>query len=68
MKEYTYRTDGELGAIVAEDFADACRQLDAKITRAALLDGGWAWVDDCDGIERPYEIGPLPVEILYPED
>jgi|APGre2960657404_1045060.scaffolds.fasta_scaffold10890_7 hypothetical protein len=56
-REYTYRTDGEMGEIDAVDFADACAQLDAMFTPAVIADGGWGWVDDCDGEQPRYEIG-----------
>lgn len=57
LKDYTYRTDGELGVIEAVDFADACAQLDAMVPQACIEDGGWGWVDDCDHEEPRYEIG-----------
>lgn len=57
MKNYTYRTDGELGTIEAVDFASACAQLDAMCDDAVVANGGWGWVDDCDGEQPRYEIG-----------
>ena len=57
LKDYTYRTDGELGTIEAVDFADACAQLDAMVPQARIEDGGWGWVDDCDHEQPRYEIG-----------
>jgi hypothetical protein len=57
LKDYTYRTDGELGTIEAVDFADACAQLDAMFDDAIIESGGWGWVDDCDHEQPRYEIG-----------
>ena len=57
LKDYTYRTDGELGTIEAVDFADACAQLDAMFDDAIIANGGWGWVDDCDRKQPRYEIG-----------
>jgi hypothetical protein len=56
-REYTYRTDGEMGTIDAVDFDHACAQLDAMFTPAVIADGGWGWVDDCDHEQPRYEIG-----------
>ncbi len=57
LRDYNYRTDGELGTIEAVDFADACAQLDAMFDDAVIADGGWGWVDDCDDDHPRYEIG-----------
>lgn len=57
LREYTYRTDGELGTIEAATFEGACAQLDALVPAAAIADGGWGWVDDCDDEQPRYEIG-----------
>ena len=57
LREYTYRTDGELGVIEAATFEDACAQLDAMVPQACIEDGGWGWVDDCDNEQPRYEIG-----------
>ncbi len=57
LRDYTYRTDGELGVIEAATFQDACAQLDAMVPQACIEDGGWGWVDDCDGEQPRYEIG-----------
>ncbi|MGA1384350.1 MAG: hypothetical protein ACO32S_05530, partial [Steroidobacteraceae bacterium] len=64
--EYTYRTDSELGTLIAPDFAGACRQLDDMMTMDVLRDGAWGWVDDCESDDH-YEVGPLPFEMRYPD-
>ncbi len=67
MKTYTYATDGETGTIEAPDFSSACEQLAAMVGWAAMVDGGWGWVDDCDTGER-YERGPLTPDDLTRDD
>lgn len=68
MKTYTYATDGETGTIEAPDFSSACEQLAAMVGWAAMVDGGWGWVDDCDGQEARYQRGPLTPDDLTRDD
>lgn len=54
MKEYEYCTDGESGVVEATDLAsaleEACRE--GGVTRRAIADGAFCWVEDPDTGER----------------
>lgn len=68
MTTYRYSTDGESGTIEASDFSAACERLAAMVGWAAMFDGGWGWVDDCDGQEARYQRGPLTPDDLTRDD
>jgi hypothetical protein len=50
--QYCYKTDGESGIIQASSIEDARDKMivEAGLTKAAIKDGGWGWVEDCDGV------------------
>lgn len=53
--KFAFATDSETGHITAENFGDACEQLDAMFTPEIIADGGFGWVQDTDGYR--YTIG-----------
>ena len=56
MKTYNYKTDGESGSVEARTLQAALRAVicEAGVSRAAVADGAWAWVEDPRTGERIY--------------
>ena len=52
IKSFVYRTDGEMGEILAPDFTEA-KEILLSMVFPYIADGSWGWVDDEDG-ERFY--------------